>query len=174
MAYGSLLRILDTRDRLETERDFWRTLSLSLIQVADDLAQVRPRTVRGPDGLTKLPAFHGQAVDSRALGEPSLEFTRGGQIVLGDGARSDLQRVGYQLRDGTLSRLGWAGLGRAPGGGTRAAPRRAHSRGETGGARRSQERPSGRRWGKAAAAAAGGRRHDRLRCARCPGPLQSE
>ena len=122
MAYGSLLRILDTRDRLETERDFWRTLSLSLIQVEDDLALARERTVRGPDGLTKLPAFRGQPVDSRALGEPSLEFTRGGQIVLGDGARSDLQRVGYQLRDGTLSRLVWPALDRPPVSEPRAAP----------------------------------------------------
>jgi len=110
MAYGSLLRILDTRDRLETERDYWRTLSLSLMQIEDDLAQARPRTVRGSDGFTILPAFRGQAVDSRALGEPSLEFTRGGQVVLGDGARSDMQRVGYQLREGTLSRLVWPAL----------------------------------------------------------------
>ena len=110
MAYGSLLRILDTRDRLETERDFWRTLSLSLMRIEDDLAQARPRAVRSPDGFTVLPAFHGQAVDSRALGEPSLEFTRGGQVVLGDGARSDMQRVGYQLREGTLSRLVWPAL----------------------------------------------------------------
>jgi general secretion pathway protein J len=110
MAYGSLLRILDTRDRLETERDYWRTLSLSLMLIEDDLAQARQRTVRGPDGLTVLPAFRGQAVDSRALGEPSLEFTRGGQVVLGDGARSDMQRVGYQLREGTLSRLVWPAL----------------------------------------------------------------
>ena len=109
MAYGSLLRILDTRDRLETERDYWRTLSLSLMQIEDDLILARPRTVRGPDGLVRR-AFLGQPVDSRALGEPSLEFTRGGQVVLGDGARSDMQRVGYQLRDGTLSRLVWPAL----------------------------------------------------------------
>lgn len=109
MAYGSLLRILDTRDRLETERDYWRTLSLSLMQIEDDLAQARPRTIRGPDGLER-PAFRGQPVDNRALGDPSLEFTRGGQIVLGDGARSDMQRVGYQLREGTLSRLVWPAL----------------------------------------------------------------
>ena len=109
MAYGSLLRILDTRDRLETERDFWRTLSLSLMLVEEDLAQARPRTVRGKDGQLRR-AFLGQPVDSRALGEPSLEFTRGGQAVLGDGARSDMQRVGYQLRDGTLSRLVWPAL----------------------------------------------------------------
>jgi len=110
MAYGSLLRILDTRDRLETERDYWRTLSLSLMLIEDDLVHVRPRTVRSPNGLDVLPAFRGQPVDSRALGEPSLEFTRGGQIVLGDGARSDLQRVGYQLRDGELLRLVWPAL----------------------------------------------------------------
>jgi general secretion pathway protein J len=109
MAYGSLLRILDTRDRLETEREYWRGLSLSLMQIEDDLAQTRPRTVRGTDGLER-PAFRGQPVDSRALGDPSLEFTRGGQIVLGDGARSDMQRVGYRLRDSTLSRLVWPAL----------------------------------------------------------------
>ena len=109
MAYGSLLRILDTRDRLETEREYWRGMSLSLMLIEEDLAQARSRTVRGADGLVR-PAFLGQPVDSRALGEPSLEFTRGGQMVLGDGARSDMQRVGYQLREGTLSRLVWPAL----------------------------------------------------------------
>lgn len=109
MAYGSLLRILDTRDRLDAERDFWRTLSLSLMLVEDDLAHARSRTVRGIDGLER-PAFLGLPVDNRALGDPSLEFTRGGQMVLGDGARSDMQRVGYQLREGTLSRLVWPAL----------------------------------------------------------------
>ena len=123
MAYGSLLRILDTRDRLEAERDFWRTVSLSLMQVEDDLAQARPRTVRGTDGLVR-PAFRGQPVDSRALGEPSLEFTRGGQVVLGDGARSDMQRVGYQLREGTLSRLVWPALDQPVVSELRVAPRR--------------------------------------------------
>ncbi len=110
MAYGSLLRILDTRDRLETEREYWRGMSLSLMLIEDDLAQARERTVRGADGLQVRPAFLGQAVDSRALADPSLEFTRGGQMVLGDGARSDMQRVGYQLREGTLSRLVWPAL----------------------------------------------------------------
>jgi len=122
MAYGSLLRILDTRDRLETERDYWRTLSLSLMLIEDDLALARKRSVRGTDGLAVLPAFRGQAVDSRALGEPSLVFTRGGQIVLGDGARSDMQRVGYQLREGTLSRLVWPALDQPVVSEARAAP----------------------------------------------------
>lgn len=109
MAYGSLLRILDTRDRLETAREYWRSTSLALMQIEDDLSQARKRTVRGTDGAPR-PAFLGQAVDSRALGDPSLEFTRGGQMVLGDGARSDMQRVGYRLSEGTLSRLVWPAL----------------------------------------------------------------
>ena len=115
MAYGSLLRILDTRDRLEAERDFWRGLTLSLMQIEEDLAQARPRTVRNPNGLSDpRPAFLGQPVDSRALGDASIEFTRGGQLVLGDGARSDMQRIGYRLRDGNLVKLIWPALDQAP------------------------------------------------------------
>ena len=114
MAYGGLLRILDTRERLETERDYWRGLTLSFLLIEDDLAQARPRSVRDPAGINPLPAFRGQPVDSRALGDPSLEFTRGGQMLIGDGARSDLQRVGYRLRDGTLWRLVWPALDRPP------------------------------------------------------------
>lgn len=115
MAYGSLLRILDTRDRLEAERDFWRGLTLSLMQIEEDLAQARPRSVRNPNGLSDArPAFLGQPVDSRALGDASIEFTRGGQLVLGDGVRSDMQRIGYRLRDGNLVKLVWPALDQAP------------------------------------------------------------
>lgn len=121
MAYGGLIRILDTRDRLDAERDYWRGLTMSLMQVEDDLAQARPRTIRGLDGNPR-PAFLGQAVDSRALGDPSLEFTRGGLMVIGDGARSDLQRVGYRLREGTLERLVWPALDQPPVSEPRAAP----------------------------------------------------
>ena len=121
MAYGSLLRILDTRDRLETERDYWRSLSLSFLQIEEDLALARPRTVRGPD-TNKQEAFLGQPVDSRALGAASMEFTRGGQLVIGDGARSDLQRIGYQLREGVLLRLIRPALDQPPTGKTRELP----------------------------------------------------
>ena len=115
MAFGSLLRILDTRDRLETERDFWRGLTLSLMQIEEDIAQARPRAVRNPTGLSQdRPAFLGQPVDSRAVGDASLEFTRGGQLLIGDGARSDLQRIGYRLRERTLARLIWPALDQAP------------------------------------------------------------
>ncbi|MGC2517512.1 MAG: type II secretion system minor pseudopilin GspJ [Burkholderiales bacterium] len=109
MAYGGLIRVLDTRDRLEAQRDFWRGLSVAFVQIEDDLFQTRARTVRDVYGNPQ-PAMRGQPVDSRALGEPSLEFTRGGRFVLGQAPLADLQRVGYRLHDGTLWRLIWPAL----------------------------------------------------------------
>lgn len=113
MAYGGLGQILQTRDRLESERTFWRSFSLTFQRLDEDLGQARARGIRDVDGIT-LPAFSGQPVDMRALGQPSLEFTRGGILIFGSGIRSDLQRVGYQLKDGVLWRLTWPVLDRAP------------------------------------------------------------
>lgn len=113
LAYGSLSNLLETRDRLEAEREFWRELALSFAQIEDDLGMARARTTRNAYG-TPQPAFRGQPVDSRALGEPSLNITRGGQFVLGEGARADLQRIGYQLKEDRLVRLAWPDLDQAP------------------------------------------------------------
>lgn len=121
MAYAGLTRILETRDRLEAEREFWRALTLTFAQLEDDLAQVRPRSVRDSIGATVL-AFRGQPADTRALGEPSLEFTRGGVLTLGDGPVPDLQRVGYRLRDKSFERLVWPALDQPPTNTPRAIP----------------------------------------------------
>jgi len=75
----------------------------------DDLSSARARTVRDVYG-NPLPAFRGQPTDPRALGEPALNFTRGGLFVLGDSAQPDLARIGYRLRDGNLERLTWPAL----------------------------------------------------------------
>jgi general secretion pathway protein J len=113
MAYAGLLRLMDGHDRLAAEREFWRALALTFTRIENDLSQARTRAVRDARGYP-LPSFHGQPVDARALGEPSLEFTRGGVPVLGQGPASELQRVGYRLRDGVLHRLAWPALDRAP------------------------------------------------------------
>ena len=77
------------------------------------MAQARARRVRDIDGTT-LPSLRGQPTDTRALADPTLELTRGGVLVFGEGVRSDLQRVGYRLEDNVLLRLTWPVLDRAP------------------------------------------------------------
>lgn len=113
LAYAGLLHMLEGRDRIEAEREQWRQLALAFVQLEDDLAQARPRPIRDTGGAV-LPAFRGQPVDPRPLGDPSLEFTRGGAYVSADGRQSDLLRIGYRLKDGVLYRLVWPVLDRPP------------------------------------------------------------
>lgn len=111
MAYGSLTRLLESRERVEVERLFWRELSLAFLRMQDDFSQARARKIRDTDG-SELPPFLGQPTDPRALGDPNVELTRAGVTAVGD--RPDLQRVAYRLTDGSLRRLYWPVLDRAP------------------------------------------------------------
>jgi general secretion pathway protein J len=113
-AYAGLNRLLDERVDLEREREYWRDLSLMFVRLADDLAHARERTVRDQAGIDKLPALRGQPTDPRALGEPELELTRGGEPNYGGGRRSDLRRIAWRLREGKLERLTWPVLDRGP------------------------------------------------------------
>ena len=113
IAYGSLMRLMSDRQRLESEHQFWRALSLTFTRLEEDLSQARERSVRDVIGFPQ-PAFRGQPTDARALATPSMEFTRGGVLSLGGGARSDLQRVGYRLDEGRLKRLTWPVLDLGP------------------------------------------------------------
>lgn len=127
MAYSGLNHVLRARDRVEAEREFWRGLTLVFLRMQDDFAQARPRTVRDQFGNDQ-PAFLGQPTDIRALGAPSVEFTRGGVLVFDLPAedddpnapdrkpppRSDLERIGYRYNDGVLYRWSWPVLDRAP------------------------------------------------------------
>jgi len=112
MAYAGLTRMLETRERLNSEQQFWRSVTLAFAQIEDDLAQVRPRTTRNTIGNAE-PAFRGQPVDPRAISEPSMQFIRGGVFVLGEGSGPDLAHVGYRLREGQLLRLVWPALDQA-------------------------------------------------------------
>ena len=113
-AYAGLNRLLDQRAQLEHEREYWRDLSLMFVRLGDDLAHARDRPVRDQAGIDKLPALRGQPTDTRALGEPALEFTRGGELTYGTARRSDLRRVAWRLREGRLERLTWPVLDRGP------------------------------------------------------------
>lgn len=113
MAYAGLTRLLEGRARLAAEQRVWEDLSAVFLRLSDDLAHARARRVRDVAGFF-LPAFSGRPYDSRALAEPSLELTRGGELHYGDGLHSDLRRIGWRLRDGRLIRITWPVLDRAP------------------------------------------------------------
>jgi general secretion pathway protein J len=114
MAYGGLIRLLDNRERVNAERVYWRNVSLAFLRIERDFSLARNRPVRQNDGNV-LPgsAFLGQPTDPRALGDPNVEFTRGG-VLVPNGSTADLQRVGYRFVDNTLMRLAWPVLDRAP------------------------------------------------------------
>lgn len=114
ISYGTLSQVLEMQERLESERLYWRTLSLGLLRLEEDLGHAIPRAIRGVDGQSQ-PAFAGRPADSRALSPPSLEITRVGQWILATGGQTGIQRVDYRLKEGTLIRQVWPAPDRAPG-----------------------------------------------------------
>jgi len=114
LAYAGLGRLLEGRGRLTEEQRVWQELSQVFLRISDDLEHARDRPVRDAIGVQPLQAFVGRPFDSRALAEPSLELTRGGELHYGAGVHSDLRRVAYRLRDGRLLRITWPVLDRAP------------------------------------------------------------
>jgi general secretion pathway protein J len=114
LAYISLSRILDGRSQLVERQRNWQELSQVFLRISDDAAQARSRGVRDEAGVGELPPMVGRPYDSRALAEPSLELTRGGEMNYGLGAESDLRRVAYRLKEGKLYRITWPALDRAP------------------------------------------------------------
>lgn len=114
LAYSGLGRLLDGRTRLTDEQRTWQQLSQAFLRISDDVAHARARSVRDEAGAAVLAPFVGRPYDSRALGDPSLELTRGGELKYGDPAESDLRRVAYRLREGQLLRITWPVLDRAP------------------------------------------------------------
>jgi general secretion pathway protein J len=114
LAYSSLGRLLDSRAKLTDEQRTWQELAQVFLRLSDDLAHARPRAVRDVAGITFLPPFVGRPYDSRALADPSLEFTRGGELKYTVAAESDLARVAYRLKEGRLLRITWPVLDRAP------------------------------------------------------------
>jgi general secretion pathway protein J len=113
LAYAGLARLLDNRERLTEEQRVWQQLSQVFLRISDDVAHARSRAIRDAGGF-ELRAFVGRPFDPRALAEPSLELTRGGELNYGGGPRSDLRRVAYRLKEGRLVRITWPVLDRAP------------------------------------------------------------
>jgi general secretion pathway protein J len=113
MAYGGLMRLLDSRARIEAERAYWRDLSLGFARIEQDLTMARNRIARRTDGDDEGQPFHGWEPEVVLIEDPRLEFTRATSIT-SDSKQSDLQRIGYRHQDGKLLRMVWPVLDRAP------------------------------------------------------------
>lgn len=114
MTFGGLNHILDAREQLEAERLRHQHIIIAMLRMEDDLTQCRNRPVRLEDG-NPSPAFVGREPDSRSLGQPTVECTRGGKAIIGRNPAADLVRIGYRLNDEQqLLRLVWPVLDRAP------------------------------------------------------------
>jgi general secretion pathway protein J len=109
MAYQGLNSVLNARN--ETDRHAARLAELqrAFLFVERDLLQIVARPVRDAYG-DRQPAL----ITTQVEGGAAIELTRGGWSNPALVNRSQLQRVGYVVRDGALMRLTWRVLDRAP------------------------------------------------------------
>ncbi|HKI74688.1 MAG TPA: type II secretion system minor pseudopilin GspJ [Pseudomonadales bacterium] len=102
-----LRSIIRTHDRVRQVTDTLGQLSMALVVIQRDVAEIVPRGIRDENGDPQPPLMVG-------TGTYSMEFTRAGWNNPTGLPRSDLQRVAYQLTDdGKLQRVMWLVLDRA-------------------------------------------------------------
>lgn len=98
MGFGAMKQALESRERINEHAARLRSLQFTMRSLVQDLSQVAARPVREPIGGEFQPAVKGGT---------EFAFTRGGWSNPVGGARSNLQRVRYVLRDGVLYREYW-------------------------------------------------------------------
>ncbi|HBC57154.1 MAG TPA: type II secretion system protein GspJ [Gammaproteobacteria bacterium] len=109
IAYGGLNNIIKTSEVVEAQAERLKELQIFMAVVQKDMQNIVPRTVR--DELGDVEA----EVKMPGGGARTIDFTRGGQRNLLKLPRSDMQRVGYELRENQLLRVSYMQLDRAPG-----------------------------------------------------------
>lgn len=107
MAYGGLDTVLKAREATDKEALRLAKVQRTFLWLKRDIEQSVARSVRGDYGEVQA-AF--KAVE---YGEYLLELTRGGYRNPARLQRSNLQRVGYGLKDNSLYRYSWQYLDRA-------------------------------------------------------------
>ncbi len=110
-SYRALDLVLETRAKVTAEGKKWRDITLLFTRMEQDLSRLVNRPVRNTSDLLS-PALLGEPVP---LGEDDaqLAFTRMG-LEGQSGVLSDVQRLGYRLRDGKVEMLVWPVLDQAP------------------------------------------------------------
>lgn len=110
LAYGGLRNVLDTRAHVAVEAGRLTALQTAFSLMERDIEQTFARSVRDNYGDARPALMGGSAGSAASL----LELTRAGYRNPAARARSQLQRVAYQLQEGRLLRLTWQVLDRAP------------------------------------------------------------
>lgn len=109
LAYGGLKTVLDARDHAEKQAARLAKLQTGFMLISRDVEQAVSRAVRDPLGTGFYPAMRGRADVSKGS---ELEFTREGYRNPTGQPRSNMQRVGYGLKERDLVRLTWPVLDR--------------------------------------------------------------
>jgi general secretion pathway protein J len=105
--YAGLDVVLDTKQQTDEHLDHLAKLQLGLNLIERDIEQTVDRPIRDEFGDSQ------RALQSGGFTGLLFELTRGGYANPMKFARSELQRVGYQLEDETLYRITWPTLDRA-------------------------------------------------------------
>ncbi len=106
LAFAGISNGMQAANAMAAQVETLAQLQRALAIIEDDLSQVRPRP------LTLGISFHEAALVTPAQAGSLLAFTRGGVANVRQLARSDLQRVRYELHGDGLWRLHWPQLDR--------------------------------------------------------------
>ncbi len=107
LAYGGLSQVLEARRQVESAAERLTGLQLALTEIGRDVREAVPRRVRDARGDPEPPL--------RAdAGEDLLSLTTASWPNPAGLPRSNLRRVAYRARGGTLERVAWPVLDRAP------------------------------------------------------------
>lgn len=99
MAYGGLRSVLDTRRGIETSMQRTAELQRAFLRLRNDFQNLRDRPARDSFGDAQAPLMMDR--------EGEVTLIRGGWRSPLHSARSSLERVRYELKDGALRRASW-------------------------------------------------------------------
>jgi general secretion pathway protein J len=105
LAYGGYNQLVMQRDLVSDRMQRMRAIQTTMLKLTQDFAQLEPRPVREPIGSGLQPALNS---DARA--GALVRLTRAGWANPAGVGRSTLQRIDYQLDNGSLIREQYATL----------------------------------------------------------------
>jgi general secretion pathway protein J len=111
VAYRALTSVLESRERLDIEHKKWRSMSIALSRIEQDLGAIRVRPARDTGGVLQAPLVGIQVI--RVPTEGQLMFSRAGYTDE-KGNPGAPTRVGFRAREGSLEYMTWSALDQGP------------------------------------------------------------